>query len=126
MNEKNKILIVEDEIFLLKSLADEFTAAGFEVFQAKNGEEGLRLATNNFPDLIMIDILMPKMDGITMLKKIREQEKNKKTPVIVLTNLSDTETITKALENGAYDYLVKSDWEPKTLVKRVKEKLNIV
>jgi DNA-binding response OmpR family regulator len=120
---RKKILIVEDEIHLLDVLRDEFAQAGFEVFKARDGEEGYAQALEKRPDLILIDILMPKMDGLTMFKKLREHEELKKTPGIILTNVNDSATISSALESGAYDFLVKSDWEPKSLVARVKEKL---
>lgn len=120
-----KILIVEDEPNLLDVLRDAFTAAGFTVFKASDGDEGYKMAMETRPDLILIDVLMPKMDGITMFKNLRQHEELKKIPGIILTNLNDTKTIESALESGAYDFLVKSDWDPKDLVKRVKEKLCI-
>lgn len=119
------ILVVEDDQVFLEILIDELSKAGFKVVTAHDGEEGLQAALGQLPDLIVIDILMPKMDGITMLKKIRESEAGKKIPLLILTNLSDNQTIDTALENGAYDFLVKSDWEPKDLVKRIKEKLGV-
>jgi len=122
---RKKILIVEDEVYLLDVLRDELAAAGFEVFKAHDGEEGYKLALEKHPDLILIDVLMPKMDGITMFKNLRKQESLKNTPGIILTNLNDTKTIQDALDSGAYDFLVKSDWEPKSLVKRVQEKLGL-
>ena len=118
-----KILIVEDEAQLLDVLRDEFSQAGFEVFKAKDGEEGYAVALEKRPDMILVDILMPKMDGLTMFNKMREHEELKKIPGIILTNVNDSGTISKALESGAFDFLVKSDWEPKSLVARVKEKL---
>ena len=120
-----KILVVEDEASLLNVLRDELAAAGFEVFKAHDGEEGYKMALEKHPDLILIDVLMPKMDGITMFKNLRKQEGLKNVPGIILTNLNDTKTIEDALENGAYDFLVKSDWEPKNLVKRIQEKLGL-
>jgi two-component system alkaline phosphatase synthesis response regulator PhoP len=120
-----KVLIVEDEANLLDVLRDELAAAGFEIFKAHDGEEGYKLALEKHPDLILIDVLMPKMDGITMFKNIRKHEALKSIPGIILTNLSDTKTVEDALESGAYDFLVKSDWEPKNLVKRVQEKLGL-
>jgi DNA-binding response OmpR family regulator len=119
------LLIVEDDQSLLEILRDEFAKAGFKVAMAHDGEEGLKVATEQPPALILIDIFMPKMDGITMLKKIRATPQGKNIPVIILTNLNDNQTIDRALESGAYDFLVKSDWNPKDLVKRVKEKLGI-
>ncbi|MBI5530598.1 MAG: response regulator [Candidatus Doudnabacteria bacterium] len=126
MKINKKILIVEDEVSLLNVLRDEFVREGFEVYMAKDGQEGYDTAAAKHPDIILIDILMPKMDGITMFKKLRALPELKNTLGIVLTNLNDTETISKALENGAYDFLVKSDWEPKSLIKHVKEKLGII
>jgi len=123
--EKKRILIVEDDALLLDSLAEAFTGAGFLVLKAKDGEEGFQQTVDNQPDLILVDILMPKMDGMTMLKNLHNKEPDKKIPTIILTNLNDSETVSKALATGAYDYLVKSDWEPKSLVQMVKEKLNI-
>ena len=120
-----KVLIVEDEANLLDVLGEEFRHAGFEVLKAKDGVEGYQSATQNHPDLILIDILMPKMDGITMFKNLRAHEELRNIPGIILTNLNDSKTISNALQTGAYDYLVKSDWVPKDLVKHVKEKLGL-
>ncbi len=122
---KKKILMVEDEAMLLQVLRDEFVNEGFNVVLAKDGAEGLEAALKEQPDLILVDILMPKMDGITMLQKIRQQPNLAKIPAIVLTNLNDIKIVQQALESGAYDYLVKSDYNPKDLVKHVKEKLMI-
>lgn len=124
-NNQKTLLIVEDDQSLSEILRDTFFKAGFQVTLAHNGEEGLNAALSQPPALILIDILMPQMDGITMLQKIRASEAGKNIPVIILTNLNDNETINKALESGAYDYLVKSDWNPSDLVKRAKEKLGI-
>jgi len=124
-NEQKSILIVEDDELLLKILHDEFAKSNMKVILAHNGEEGLEAALSQHPSIILIDILMPKMDGITMLQKIREDVDGKNIPAIILTNVNDTETVIKALETGAYDFLVKSDWDPKDLVKRVKEKIGI-
>lgn len=123
---RKKILIVEDEESLLDVLRDEFNGAGFEVFKARDGVEGYKMALEKHPDIILIDILMPKMDGSTMLKNLRKNEASTNIPAIVLTNLNDTNTIKEVLESGAYDYLVKSDWVPKDLVKRVQEKLGLI
>ena len=124
-NEQKSILIVEDDELLLKILHDEFAKSNMKVILAHNGEEGLEAALSQHPSIILIDILMPKMDGITMLQKIREDVDGKNIPAIILTNVNDTETVIKALETGAYDFLVKSDWDPQDLVKRVKEKIGI-
>ncbi len=117
-----KILIVEDDIILLSTLADNFTKEGFEIIKAEDGEEGLASALNVKPDLILLDILLPKMDGITLLKKLRQDAWGKNVLVIILTNLNSPPQITEAVR-WATDYLVKSDWKIEDVIKRVKEKL---
>ncbi len=120
---KIKILIAEDEEAMLRALTDTFESADFEVFGAKNGEEGLEIAFQEHPDVILIDILMPKMDGMTMLKKIREDEWGRKVPAMILTNLSDVEKVAEAVEDGICNYLVKTEWSLEEIVKRVKKML---
>jgi len=118
-----KILIVEDEESFLFAFKEKIQGEGFEVLEAKNGEKGLELALKEHPDLILLDILMPVMDGMTMLKKLREDEWGKKAQVILLTNLSDNEKTAQALELNTFDYLVKSDWNIKDVVVKIREKL---
>jgi CheY-like chemotaxis protein len=118
-----KILIVEDEISMVRVLADKFQDEGFHVVVARNGVEGYQMAAAEHPDLMLVDVLMPGMDGLTMLKKIKQDDQLKKIPAIILTNVNDTQTTAEALANGVYDYLVKTDWELPDLVKLVKEKL---
>lgn len=119
-----KILIVEDDRVLLNLMHDQFVAEGFEVLVALDGKEGLDLALKTHPDLILVDILMPVMNGMDMTEKLREDEWGKNVKVIVLTNLNSEEKVAKFLEKGAYDYLIKSDWPLDEVVKKVKEKLN--
>lgn len=126
MNKVNKtILIIEDEEATLKVLVAKFKHEGFEVLEARDGEEGLAISLKEKPDLILLDIIMPKMDGITYLKELRKDSWGKSVPVVILTNLSDDKSIAEAMEGGVYDFLVKSSWETEDLVKRVKERLGI-
>jgi two-component system, OmpR family, alkaline phosphatase synthesis response regulator PhoP len=118
-----KILIVEDEQTLSKALALKLTSEGFNVLRAQNGEEGLEVALREQPNLILLDIIMPKMDGITMLNKLREDEWGKDVSVFMLTNLSSAEEVDKATKKGVYDYLVKSDWKLEEIVNKIKEEL---
>ena len=120
-----KILIIEDEPSLREALNDKFSQEGFEVEQAPDGELGLSLALGTKPDLILLDIIMPKLDGISMLEQLREDERGKHIPVIILTNLSDNEKLAKAMELGSHDYLVKTDWKLEDVVKKVKEKIGL-
>lgn len=119
-----KILIVEDEEIICKTYADELRDEGFCVLTAKNGQEGLELALKEKPDLILLDILMPVMDGMVMMKKLREDSWGKKASIILLTNLSATENIMKAMiEDEPLFFLVKSDWSLKDVVDKIRKTL---
>lgn len=124
-NKPKKILIVEDDRLLLKVLSDEFEKQGFKTLLAQDGAEGLSKALYEKPDLILLDIIMPVMDGLTMLKKLRAQKEGAAIPVVILTNLSGAETIEKSVQSGSYDFLVKANWELGDIVKKVKEKLGV-
>ena len=121
------ILVVEDDPPILKTLVDKLTEEGFRIIEAHDGEEGLMIADRDHPDLILLDIVMPKMDGMTMLKKLRqENEWGKSVPVILLTNLSpDEEKINKGIteDEPAY-YLIKTNWSLNDVVQKVRERLN--
>lgn len=123
-NNNKKILIIEDEEILRQAMVDKFNREGFSVIEAKDGEEGLDLAIKNHPDIILLDIIMPKIDGLSMLKQLRSDAWGKDVPILILTNLNDAEYVSQAVESGVYDFLVKSDWQLSTLVEKVKEKLN--
>jgi DNA-binding response OmpR family regulator len=118
-----KILVVEDELALSQVLSDRFIEEGFDVQTAADGEEGLQKAITWQPDLVLLDIVMPKMDGMTMLHKLRADPVGKTMPVILLTNLSDTEDVYDAMANGVYDFLVKSHWDLEDLIHEVQAKL---
>lgn len=120
---KKVILAVEDEDPLRMVLRDVLTVEGYRILEAKNGIEGLEVALREHPDLILLDILMPKMDGLEMLKKLREDEWGRKVPVIVLTNLSDNEDIAKAVEEDVFEYFVKTDIKINEVITRIREKI---
>ncbi len=120
---RKKILIVEDDVLLVKAISYEFEQENFEVFTAGNGEDGLAMAEQHLPDLILADINMPKMDGLAMLKALRATEWGKDILVIMLTNYSDEQRVLEALSQKAFYYLVKSDWDLSQIVAKVKEKL---
>ena len=122
MDTSKKILIVEDSKSYLFVLSEALKGGGFTVFTAENGEDGLNAVKNNKPDLILLDITMPKMDGTTMAKKLREEGIN--VPIIFLTNMSDLQHVSDAMET-AKDYIVKADSSVDDIVVKIKEKLNI-
>ena len=120
LDEPKTVLIVEDESALLDALVDKFTREGFVVLGAKNGQVGLSLALANHPDMILLDLIMPVMDGMTMLSNLRKDQWGKDAKVIILSNLSEVEK-TASLPEGVYDYLVKSDSDIDNVVKKVRE-----
>ncbi len=115
-----KILIVEDEVPLLNAMTIKLNKEGYEVLQARDGKEGYDIAVAGKPDLIISDILMPNMDGIEMLKMIRDQDWGVSMPIILLTNFNDATHVQSALENQVFDYLVKSNWKLQDLVDKVR------
>lgn len=118
------ILVVEDEATLLKALVFDIQRGGYNVLQGTNGEEGLKLALDKHPDLIITDLKMPKMDGMTMLKEIRKDEWGKNVPIIVLTNMDTEDNVKVGLENSVYDFLTKSNTTLDDLLKQVKQRLS--
>jgi len=119
-----KILIVEDDVSLLKALQDKLSQEGYEVYKAWDGKIGLALALEKKPDLILLDIVMPVMDGMTMLKKLRnEGSYGKEVPVILLTNLNpDSERVNRGVTiNEPAFYLIKSNWTLDEVMQKIKE-----
>jgi DNA-binding response OmpR family regulator len=124
MNQSKKIiLITEDEPPMSRILTDALSESGFETLQAKDGQEGLTLALEKHPDLILLDVLMPKMDGLAMIRKLRADSWGKNVPVIVLTNVSsDTdEIISTVVDTQPAYYFIKSDVKLDTIVEKIKQ-----
>lgn len=93
------------------------------VLETRSGKTGLGIALTQHPDLILLDIVLPDLDGISIVKAIHDDPASQKIKVIMLTNLSDTQNVAEALVNGSYDFLVKSDWKIDDVIKVVREKL---
>lgn len=125
MSENKKIAIVEDEPALAGALSDKFKSEGFSVFVSSNGEEGLKSIQENKPDIVLLDIVMPVMDGLTMLKELRKTDAGKDLPVIILTNLNEADKMSEGLSDGARDFLVKSNWKIQEVVDKVKSRLDM-
>ncbi|MBI2109154.1 MAG: response regulator [Parcubacteria group bacterium] len=123
--QKKKILIVDDNKDLRGVLVNALHAENLTVLEAGNGEEGLALALAEHPDMILLDIVMPKMDGVTMLQKLRKDKWGRDAWVTMLTNLTDAEKVHAAMEEGVYDFLAKSDWALEDLLSKIRLKLNI-
>lgn len=125
LRKKKIVLIVEDDLSLLKVLSNKFFSENFEVLEARNGEEGLAMVLKKTPDIILLDIVMPKMDGLTMLKKLKSDDVGKNIPVIILSNLTDSLGDSELSHHDIEDYLVKTDWKIEDVVKKVKKILDI-
>ncbi|OGY54991.1 MAG: hypothetical protein A3A24_01775 [Candidatus Buchananbacteria bacterium RIFCSPLOWO2_01_FULL_46_12] len=118
---KSKILIVEDDPLLRELYQLKLAEEGFAVFTAQNGEEGFAIAAREVPELILLDIMMPKVDGYEMLKKVKHDSRTNKIPVIIFSNLSQREEIEKGLRLGADDFIVKTSLTPLQLAARVRQ-----
>lgn len=116
---KKKILLIEDDVFLSKVLEERLLDEGFLVDIAGNGEEGFSKIKSFTPDLILLDMILPKMNGFEVLKKIKKDSKNKNTPVIIVSNLGQDEDMKLGRKLGAVDYLVKSNFSLKAIVDKV-------
>lgn len=118
-----KILVIEDETALLNAMLDKLTREGFAALGAENGARGLETALREKPDAILLDLVMPEMTGVDVLKALRGgDEWGKNVPVIIMTNLSGTERMLQQIaENKPSYYLVKGDWKIDDVVKKVKE-----
>ncbi len=119
MKENKKILIVEDDDLTLRMLSDVFRNRNFSVLEAINGKEALDTALRECPDIILLDIVIPEINGIQVLKRLRKSGCCKDIPIIVMTNLEGTQPIDEALEAGRCDFMIKTDWSISDIVKRV-------
>lgn len=118
-----QILIIEDESALQKTLGDTLNKEGYKVIKALDGEIGLRQAKSELPDLIILDLILPKMNGFEVLKALKEDPNTKNIPVIIQTNLETMDDIERALEGGASTYLVKSNYSLGEVLQKVKQTL---
>lgn len=116
-------MVVEDEATLHEALQEYLKEEGFEVVSAMDGEEALRKAKAEKPNLILLDIILPKKDGYEVLEELKKDETTKNIPVILLTNLGSNEDIQKAFDRGATTYLIKADYKLEDVVKKIRETL---
>jgi len=118
-----KILFIEDEAALQKTLGDILRQKGYETISALDGETGLRLAESEKPDIILLDLILPRLHGFEVLKKLKGSSKTKDIPVIILTNLEGMKEIDQAIELGATTYLVKTRYTIEEVIEKVKKAL---
>lgn len=122
-NTKKKILIVEDDRSLQNALVETIRQEGYETASAFNGEEGLEKLEEFAPDLVLLDIILPKKDGYEVLEQLKKDEKTKNIPVLILTNLEEVDNVQKALDLGATTFMVKSDFSLKDVMGKIRETL---
>ena len=125
MSKQKKVLLIEDDPFLQSMYANKFELEGFLVVVAEDGQKGLRLAEKEEPDIILLDILLPQMDGYEVLQNLKANNKTKDIPVLLLTNLSQRNDIQRGIELGAVDYLIKAHFMPSEVVAKTKEVLGL-
>ena len=120
-NKKNKVLLAEDDKFISRAYQDGLGRAGFEVISALDGEEALEKIKKTIPDIILLDVIMPEKNGFEVLEEIKADNKLKKIPVIILSNLGQDTDIQKGRELGAVDYLIKSNFSIGEVVEKIKK-----
>ena len=116
---KKKLMVVDDDRFITKVYSIKLAHEGYDVILAHNGEEALEKAKKDKPDLILLDLIMPRMDGFETLERLKKDPKLKKVPVLVLSNLGQETDIERATELGAKDYLVKSNISLKYILEKI-------
>lgn len=115
-----QILLIEDDAFLARLITTKLEKEGFRVVGVQNGEEGLKQLETNTPDLILLDLVLPGIDGFEVLKKVKSADApTKSVPVIILSNLGEEEYVTRGLGLGAEDYLVKSNFTTDEIVRKI-------
>ncbi len=122
--DKIKILLVEDDSFLLGMYATKFEMEDFKVIMAEDGEKAIRVALKEAPDIILLDIILPKVNGFEVLRQLKADRATADIPVILLTNLSQKDEIEQGLKMGAADYLIKAHFMPSEVVDKIKKMLN--
>lgn len=118
-----KILIIEDESIMLSLLRRKLVGEGYEVFAAKDGQEGLEKIKEIKPDLVLLDIIMPKLGGIGVLEEMQKDREAKKVPVIIISNSGQPVEIDRARKLGARDWLIKTEFDPQEVSDKVKKQI---
>lgn len=125
MEKKKKILLIEDDRFLIKLYSDKLLREGFDVSMAISGEEGLSKVVGEKPDLVLLDVILPQKNGFDILSEIKLNNETKHIPVVMLTNLGQDSDIKTGMDLGAVDYLVKTDFSITKLPEIVRKHLAV-
>jgi DNA-binding response OmpR family regulator len=121
---KTKIVLVEDDNFLAGMYVTKLKLEGYDVSLASDGEKGLKLVKEELPQVVLLDVILPKMSGFDVLKDLKSDVKTKNIPVILLTNLGQRDDVKKGLDLGAVDYLIKAHFMPSEVVEKIKRLVN--
>ncbi|MBP6859102.1 MAG: response regulator [Candidatus Magasanikbacteria bacterium] len=124
-SKQTHILIVEDDLFLAEIYQKKFEMEGFKVSMANDGEKAVTDIKKKMPDLVLLDILLPKLDGFSVLEAIKSDNASKDIPIILLTNLGQQDDVQRGLEKGAADYLIKTHFKPSEVVDKVRKLLKL-
>ena len=119
----NKILIVEDDKFLRELMVRKLSQENFQITEAVDGEEGVSKVKEVIPDMVLLDLILPGIDGFEVLAKIKEDPSTVSVPVIVLSNLGQREDVERGMKLGAIDYLVKAHFTPNEIIDKIKVNL---
>ena len=114
------ILIIEDDEFLRSLIKKKLVSEGFDVTSAVDGEDGIKKTEEKKPDLILLDLILPGIDGFGVLTKLKENQSTSSIPIIILSNLSQKEDIDKGMKLGATDYIIKAQSTPEEIAEKVK------
>ena len=114
-----KILIIEDDMFLRKIIVKKLALEGFQALEALDGEEGIKKAKEEKPALILLDLVLPRINGFEVLSCIKNDKATANIPIVILSNLGQKEEVEKGLNLGAYDYMVKAHFTPKEIVEKI-------
>ena len=119
------VLIVQDDVALLRALKERCEMEDFGMLTAQDGEEGLKIALEHHPDIILVDIVMPKMDGLQMIEELRKDAWGKEANVIILTNSTENRYVANAVKHGVHDYIILTQWDPNDVIERVRLRLGL-
>ena len=117
------ILVIEDDKFLRELISRKLTGEGFDVLEAVDGEEGIKKIKEGKPDLVLLDLILPGIDGFEVLTRVRDDPAVSSIPIIILSNLGQREEVEKGLKLGAIDYLIKAHFTPGEIIEKIKNVL---